>query len=127
MKETEHPVTIDGIGHTDNCGIEAAQMPPSTAMRTLSKGGRVLIAQKYNDMEIVVKRRFGVTELAVNGMVYAEERVLFEKSSYALEANVHHVIVKATMGLDDSKTIQRKPMMRLYVNGNLLAEKERLF
>jgi len=110
--------------------IPVAQMPLSIAIRESSKKGKVLISQSYNNMEIVVKRAFGVTELIVDGVVYAEKTGVYEGKSYMLEANVNNVIINATMELPSIKTAIKEdvlPTMYLYINGNLAAEKARYF
>jgi hypothetical protein len=90
-----------------------------------------MISQNYNNMEIVVKRAFGVTELIVDGMVYAEKTGVSESKSYILEANVNGVIINCTMKLLTMKeamhTDASHHSVYLYVNGNLLAEKARYF
>ena len=78
-------------------------------------------------MDIVIKRVFGVTELIVNGMVYAEEKGVIEKTNYTLEVNVENVGVKAVMAADTSWENTQLPTMFLYVDGNLLAKKTRIF
>ena len=89
----------------------------SNAIRPQSKKGRVILSQNYNDLEIVVKRVFGTTELVINGIVYAERKGLVE-TSYILEAYLNDTMIKATM--DTSAT------MYLHVNGNLLSKKKRI-
>jgi len=113
-----------------NKTIPIAQMPLSMPIREASKKGRVLISQNYNNMEIIVKRALGVTELIVNGMVYAEKTGLHEKKTYVLEVNVNDVIINATTEILSMKEMLKDdslPTVYLYVNGNLLAEKKRYF
>jgi FlaA1/EpsC-like NDP-sugar epimerase len=142
-EEEEQEQIFNGIeqGENDNKKneidrktIPIAQMPLSTAIRQASKKGKVLVTQNYNNMEIVVKRAFGVTELIIDGMVYAEKTGLHEGKTYILEANVNNVIITATMEILSMKEMDNKdkfkemlPTVYLYVNGNLLAEKVRYF
>lgn len=110
--------------------IPIAQIPSTIAIRIQNeKKGRILISQNYNNMEILVKRAFGVTELIVNGRVYAEKTGIIEHS-YVLEVNVNNTIINLTMESPPWKVAIEKealPTMYLYVNGNLLAEKVRYY
>jgi len=129
------------IGSTiiDHKTIPVSNMPPSVAIRPPSKKGKVIIKQNYNNMEIVVKRAFGVTELIVDGMVYAERTGLNEGATYILEANVNNTVINATTEIMTMKEVTAKkvtekdkikdflPIVYLYVNGNLIAEKVRYF
>lgn len=96
---------------------DLSSISQSNAIRPQTKKGRVILSQNYNNLEIVIKRALGITELIINGMVYAEKKGLVE-TSYTLEVCVDDTIVKATM--DTSAT------MCLYVNGNLLSKKKRI-
>jgi len=87
------------------------------ALRPESMKGRVILAQIVGSLDIKVKRLFGVTELIVNGMVYAEKKGIIE-SAYTLEARVENVPIQATMDAAAN--------MCLYVDGSLLEKKKRL-
>jgi len=97
--------------------IDSRFMTPTSVIRMPSTKGRIIFCREFNDLEIVVKRAFGVTELIVDGMVYAEKRGIIE-TSYTLEAFVGNVSIKITM--DSSAT------MYLYVDENLLEKKKRM-
>ena len=86
-------------------------------LREQSPKGKVVISQTYRDLEIVVKRSFGVTELIVNGMVFAEQKGVLE-AAYVLDVCVENTSIKVTMDYLAN--------MELYVNGDLLARKKRL-
>lgn len=89
----------------------------SNAIRPQTPKGRVILSQNYNDLEIVIKRVFGTTELIINGIVYAEKKGLVE-TNYILEACIDDTIIKAAM--------DTSAFMCLYVNGNLLSKKKRI-
>jgi len=103
--------------------IPVAQMPPTPAIREANKKGKVIVSTNYNNIEISANRAFGVTELVVNGMVYAEKTGVLETKSYVLEANVNDIIVNATIEIKPISSLAL-PLVSLYVNGNLKAEKE---
>ena len=86
-------------------------------IRPQSAGGKVLVSQRYNNLEIVVKNNPKTVELIINDMVYVEKKGLFT-ISFDLEAYVQNIAVKAVMGMHtDAKVL-------LYIDGNLLAEKK---
>ena len=121
---------ITPIAESQNRTIPVAQTPPSSPIRHSPKKGRALVSQNYNNMDIVVKRTFGVTELVVDGMVYAEKTGVHEGKPYILEANVNNVIIHATAEIPSVKEQMKTgtlPTTYLYVNGNLVAEKKRYF
>jgi len=100
--------------------IDANFTEPTAAIRMQTPKGRVLIAQAFENLEIIVKRSYGVTELIVNEMVYAERQGIIELN-YELRAYVENVFIKVVM---DSFLII--PTMYLYVNDNLVAAKKRI-
>lgn len=112
-EEAQDAAALDLPQHTQT---EAGRQ--SVALRPESEKGRVLLSQEFQNLSIVVKRAYGVTELIVNGMVYAEQTGVME-TSYALEANVEGVSIKTTMSYT--------ALMCLYINGNLMAKKRRLY
>jgi len=102
---------------TDNESYPVPEQTP--AVRPQSAKGKVLLKQNFNDLEIIVKRAFGVTELIVNGMVYAEQKGLVEPN-YTLESRFGSADIKFV------NEVGAVGIIKLYVNGNLLAEKKRL-
>jgi len=122
----EDDETADNIPKT----IAIAQILPTTALRQASKRGRKLIKANYNNMEIIVSRKLNVTELIVDGTVYAEQTGIREGTSYTLEVNVNGVIINVTTVIPTIKEAfknETHTKVILYVNGNLLAEKARYF
>ena len=108
--------------------IAVSQIPPTMPLRQQSDKGRILITHNYYDVDISVIRAFGITELVVGGMVYAEMTGVFERKTYILEANVNNVIVSAIMEIPSTKDILKDevlPSVYLYANGYLLASKTR--
>jgi hypothetical protein len=110
--------------------IPVVYIPPSAGIRRPTKGGQVLADQKYSNMEIIVKRSYKTTELIINDMVYAERTGIHEKEPYTLDANVYDVIINVIMDIPSFMTQVKSstlPTMYLYVNGNLVATKERYY
>ena len=95
------------------CRIEGQ----TTAIRTQSPKGRVLLCDTFDGLEITVKRTFGMTELVVDGLVYAEKKGMVE-TSYKLEARLGNTLIEVMM--------DAASMMHLYANGNLLQQKKRI-
>ena len=87
------------------------------SLRAETPKGRIILSHRYENLEISVKRLFGMTELIVNGEVYAEQKGVFE-TSYTLDVYVDDVHITLTM--------DNLGKMELYANGNLLAKKRRL-
>ena len=123
--QAEHILETD----LENRAIPIAQMPLSTAIRPMIKKGRVLISKNYNNMEIVVKRTSGATELIVDGSVYAEKTGVIEGKAYILEVNVNNVIINVTTEIPSIITQLKGalPTVYLYVNGNLIGKKTRYY
>jgi len=69
-----------------------------------------------------MKRSYGLTELIIDGNVYAEQKGLME-ASYLLSAQVSNV--KVTGESDMSRLIYG--IMRIYVNDEVIAEKKRFY
>lgn len=97
--------------------IATAAKLPTAVLRPDIEKGKILIAERVGDLDIIVKRRYRVTELIVNGMVYAERKGLVE-IHYSLDICVNNVAIQAIM--ESNATIY------LYVNGTLMAQKRRL-
>jgi len=85
--------------------IAVSQIPPTLPIRGQSEKGRILVSHNYYDVEISVIRAFGITELVVGGVVYAEMTGVFERKTYTLEANVNNVIVSAIMEIPSTKEV----------------------
>jgi len=88
-------------------------------LRADDKKGRILIASNYDGLQISMKRTRGLTELIVNGNVYAEATGLIE-TDYSLTANVQQIKIAGVYKAARSR-------MYLYANDILLAKKFRLF
>jgi len=110
--------------------IPVSQIPPTMPLRQQSGKGRVLASHNFYNVEISVIRAFGVTELVVGGVVYAEMTGVFERKTYILEANVNNVIVSAIMEIPSTGESIRDeilPSVYLYANGYLLANETRTY
>jgi len=91
-----------------------AEAIAEVALRPDKSGGKVLIAEEYGDLQIVVKNRLSVFELIVNGVVVGEFKGLLAVG-VNVEANIGNIHIKATMsGLTGSS--------KLFVNGSLVAK-----
>ena len=89
-------------------------MPATPAIRQDTPGGKVILSHTHENLEIAVKRGSGVTELVVNGMVYAQETSVFDLN-YELNVYVENAFIKVhrdTLGAT-----------YIYVNGNLVKSK----
>ena len=89
-------------------------MPATPAIRQDAPGGKVILSHTHENLEITVKRGSGVTELVVNGMVYAQETSTFDLN-YEMNVYVENALIKVhrdTMGVT-----------YIYVNGNLVRSK----
>jgi len=95
-----------------------APVTPGAAIRPPSENGRIILSAAYGNLDIIVKRVYGVTELIVNGMVYAEQKGVVEVK-YTMEACVDNILITVSMS--------NLGKMRLFANGDLLASKQRLF
>lgn len=80
--------------------------------------GRDIMQAEYNAMNIRVRRLFGITELVVDGMVYAERRGIIE-GNYIIGATVRGVRFAAML------TNGRCARMTLFADDKVLAEKLR--
>ena len=99
----------------DNEEGSLASMP----LRADDKKGRILVAGSYEGLQISMKRTRGLTELIVDGNVYAEIKGILEPD-YALTAHVQGIKI---VGMSR----QLKMHMYIYVNDVLLAKKLRLY
>jgi len=94
---------------------EAQETP---ALRPWSGKGRTLVSATYNTMEIATVRSTGLTELVINGQVYAERKGIMEPTfGYFLMANVEGVNIR-TEYVPNS--------VYIYVNNQQVAKKLRL-
>lgn len=89
----------------------------STPIRISENKGRAVISAEYNGMNVEVRRSRGLTELIVDGKVYAEQKGIVE-TEYTLYAKVSGVLFSVTM------TVQS--VMFLYADGQEIAKKIRL-
>ena len=95
-------------------GNDPRFMPATPAIRQDTPGGKVILEHTHENLEIVVKRGSGVTELVVNGMVYAQETSTFDLN-YELNVYVENALIKVHR--DNLGTTY------IYVNGNLVKSK----
>ena len=109
-------------------GTGTAELPPSSVQDDLPiraaentvKRPKVLIHTQYEGMDILVRRTYGLTELIIDGYVYAERKGVME-TPYILRATVKGVAFKTefeTAGI---------PAQTLYAGNTLLGKKNRLF
>ena len=78
--------------------------------------GRVSLSAQYNGMNVEVRRSKGLTELIVDGKVYAEKEGVLE-TEYTIYARVSGVLFSTSMTMQS--------VMYLYANEELLAKKIR--
>lgn len=98
----------------------APTMTESAPLRAPEQKGRVLVSADCGGMHIEVRRSFKLTELIINGWVYAEQKGLVE-ASYAMTAVVNGQLIQARMeqGFTASMVIS--------VNGTDIARKTRWY
>lgn len=101
--------------YSEHGNEESVDAISTQAIRSDAPEGRVLIKTNYEDLEIIVKRRKGLTELIINNNVY-DEFIGRIETAYNLQAVVNNVEV--IFLLDRSR-------MEIYTNGNLLTKKIR--
>jgi hypothetical protein len=95
---------------------EKKEAENSRVLRKDAPKGRVLIKADYEGLEVLVKRRRGLTELIINGVVYDEIKLLIE-TTYHLSATINNVYVKFKH--DNMK-------MFIFANGKELTKKIRM-
>lgn len=78
---------------------------------------RLIMSADYRGMTVEVRRSRGLTELIVDGMVYAQRKGIVE-SEYTLTAKVSGVIFSTTM--------TEYSVMYLYADGQMIKKKTRL-
>ncbi len=66
----------------------------SQPLRKEIRKGKKILTARYKGMDVCVRRRFRVTELIIDGCVYAEQKELIE-SAYELNAVVNGVVFDA--------------------------------
>ena len=89
----------------------------STPIRLSENKGRVIISAEYNGMNVEVRRSKGLTELIVDGKVYAEKTGIIE-TEYTLSARVS--------GVEFTTSMTMTGMMFLFADGKQIAKKLRL-
>lgn len=89
----------------------------STPIRISENKGRKIMAVEYNGMNVEVRRSMGLTELIVNGKVYAEQKGIIE-TEYTLSARVS--------GVEFSTTMTIQAVMFLFADGRQIAKKIRI-
>jgi len=87
---------IEPVGSSSFLTENLTETPP--LRKDCFKGKNILTA-RYMDMDICLRRRFGVTELIINGDVYAEKRELIQ-GPYGLNAVVDGVVFDAVQHSD---------------------------
>jgi len=117
LQETAAAATMDS--NANNVLPQGEINGETIPLRADDKKGRILIAADYEGLQISMKRTRGLTELIVNGNVYAEATGLVE-TEYSLTANVQHIKIVGVYKAAQSR-------MYLYANDMLLAKKFRLF
>ena len=88
----------------------------SPIIRMSENKGRVSLSAQYNGMNVEVRRSKGLTELIVDGKVYAEKEGVLE-TEYTIYARVSGVLFSTSMTMQS--------VMYLYANEELLAKKIR--
>ncbi len=107
----------------ENRFYDASQQPtgqPDTLpIGTPAEGkSRVLVSATYGTHEIEARRSYGLTELVVDGWVYARQEGVME-SAYTISAQVDGHTVATSMSALGSQTIE--------VDGEVIAKKQRLY
>ena len=86
-------------------------------LRISENKGRVIMSAEYNGMNVEVRRSKGLTELIVNGKVYAEKKGVIE-TEYTICARVS--------GVEFSTTMTMQSVMFLFADGKQIAKKIRM-
>lgn len=86
-------------------------------LRISENKGRVIVSAEYNGMNVEVRRSKGLTELIVNGKVYAEKKGIIE-TEYTIRARVS--------GVEFSTTMTMQSVMFLFADGKQIAKKIRM-
>lgn len=107
----------------ENRFYDASQQPtgqPDTLpIGTPAEGNsRVLVSATYGTHEIEARRSYGLTELVVDGWVYARQEGVME-SAYTISAQVDGHTVATSMSALGRQTIE--------VDGEVIAKKQRLY
>lgn len=77
----------------------ADNLVDSEPLRKAARRGKKILSARYRGMDVCIRRRFRVTELIVDGVVYAEQKELIE-SEYDLIAVVNGVMFEARQRQD---------------------------
>jgi len=88
-------------------------------LRVDDKKGRILISAEYEGLQISMKRSRGLTELIVNGNVYAEVKGTIERQ-YSLSAIVRNVEIVG-------RYVSMPSYMQIWVNDEMIAKKIRRY
>ncbi|MBQ2719794.1 MAG: hypothetical protein IJF73_06985 [Clostridia bacterium] len=115
MEDPLAPALGDTVG---DAPADATDTPP---LREVSRRGRPLILAEWEGHTLLVTRSYGLTELIVDGKVYAEERGVYELA-YTLTATVggHRITVRFYPG-------NLRATMTLLVDGVLVSRIRRRF
>lgn len=116
--ETYNPLPADIDSEYD--GRYTYDQADSSPIRVSENKGRVIMSVDYKGMNVEVRRSMGLTELIVNGKVYAEKKGIIE-TNYTISARVSGVEFSTTLVMHFDKSI-----MYLYADGQQIAEKIRL-
>ncbi|MDE6659071.1 MAG: hypothetical protein K2K01_03010 [Eubacterium sp.] len=104
--------------NTDNSAVNQAYEPVDSAPIRISENkGRVIMSVDYQGMNVEVRRSKGLTELIVDGKVYAEKKGILE-TEYTIGARVSGVEFVTSMTMSS--------VMYLYADGAQIAKKLRM-
>lgn len=77
------------LGEDSSAATE--ELSDSEPLRKEIRRGKIILAARYKQMDVCIRRRFRVTELVIDGYVYAEQKELIEYA-YELRAAVNGVV-----------------------------------
>lgn len=119
IQPDSYPSSRPAVDQSASIAKTEEDIPPSVPMRSMEeKNGRIILNADYNGMNVCVRRCYALTELIIDGNVYAERPGVIEAGSYSLKAKVGGVLFRADY-------VNAK--MSLYANGILLAKKQRIY
>lgn len=112
-----YPQNADADNVINQPDCFSPELCDSTPIGISENKGRALISADYNGMNIEVRRSKGLTELIIDGKVYAEKKGVIE-TEYSLDARVSGVNFSAVMTLQS--------VMILFADGQQIAKKIRI-
>lgn len=114
---TPYPDGAAGNSFQNHLNDSEYEPQDSAPLRISENKGRVIMSAEYNGMNVEVRRSKGLTELIVNGKVYAEKKGVIE-TEYTICARVS--------GVEFSTTMTMQSVMFLFADGKQIAKKIRM-